>query len=104
MAVSQVDLHGGLRRGPRRALLGPDAPGLSAATIGRLKAAWQQEHARWERRSLKGREYVYLWVDVLERSAAHGEDPRMRLAEQYPVDGVQAFEERRTALAEVAWQ
>ena len=32
------------------ALLGPDAPGLSANTIGRLKAAWQGEMERWQRR------------------------------------------------------
>ena len=34
------------------ALLGRDAPGLSAGTISRLKAVWQEEHARWEKRSL----------------------------------------------------
>ncbi|MDA8364292.1 MAG: IS256 family transposase [Gammaproteobacteria bacterium] len=45
------------------ALLGRDAPGLSAGTVSRLKAAWQQEHARWERRSLANRHDVYLWVD-----------------------------------------
>src|ERR671910_1434696 len=28
-------------------LLGPDAPGLSAATIRRLAEAWQAEHERW---------------------------------------------------------
>lgn len=45
------------------ALLGRDAPGLSASTISRLKAVWQDEHARWERRSLANRHYVYLWID-----------------------------------------
>jgi putative transposase len=45
------------------ALLGVDAPGLSAGTIGRLKMVWQEEHARWERRSLADKRYVYLWVD-----------------------------------------
>jgi len=44
-------------------LLGRDAPGLSASTISRLKTIWQEEHARWERRSLAGNQYVYLWVD-----------------------------------------
>lgn len=34
------------------ALLGHNAPGLSAGTISRLKAAWQHDHARWERRDL----------------------------------------------------
>ena len=45
------------------ALLGRDAPGLSAGTVSRLKAAWATEHQRWGSRSLKGRQYVYLWVD-----------------------------------------
>ena len=41
------------------ALLGRDAPGLSASTISRLKTVWQEEHARWERRSLGTQQYVY---------------------------------------------
>jgi putative transposase len=45
------------------ALLGRDAPGLSASTISRLKEAWQEEHQRWSRRDLSHRHYVYLWVD-----------------------------------------
>ena len=45
------------------ALLGRDAPGLSPGTVSRLKAAWAGEHKRWGSRSLKGRQYVYLWVD-----------------------------------------
>ncbi len=45
------------------ALLGRDAPGLSAGTISRLKTVWTAEHARWERRSLANKQYVYLWVD-----------------------------------------
>ena len=45
------------------ALLGPDAPGLSATTVRRLSEAWQGEHARWQRRDLSARRYVYLWAD-----------------------------------------
>ena len=45
------------------ALLGPDAPGLSATTVRRLTEAWQEEHARWQRRDLSARRYVYLWAD-----------------------------------------
>lgn len=44
-------------------LLGRDAPGLAAATISRLKAVWQDEHAQWERRDLNNKQYVYWWVD-----------------------------------------
>ena len=45
------------------ALLGPDAPGLSATTVTRLKAVWQQEYDAWSRRSLDGKRYVYVWAD-----------------------------------------
>ncbi len=45
------------------ALLGPAAPGLSATTIGRLKAVWQDELAGWEKRDLSARRYVYFWAD-----------------------------------------
>jgi len=45
------------------ALLGREAPGLSAGTISRLKAIWQDEHAQWEQRSLSSKQYVYVWVD-----------------------------------------
>ena len=45
------------------ALLGPDAPGLSASTVRRLVATWQQEHERWQRRDLSTRRYVYVWAD-----------------------------------------
>jgi transposase-like protein len=46
-----------------QALLGPDAPGLSANTVTRLKAAWEEEHRAWSQRSLKGKQYVYVWAD-----------------------------------------
>jgi transposase-like protein len=45
------------------ALLGPDAPGLSATTITRLKAVWEEEYTSWQGRSLAGQRYVYLWAD-----------------------------------------
>ena len=45
------------------ALLGPDAPGLSATTIARLKAAWAEEYERWLRRGLSAKRYVYFWAD-----------------------------------------
>ena len=45
------------------ALLGPEAPGLSATTVRRLTEGWQEEHARWQKRDLSARRYVYLWAD-----------------------------------------
>src|SRR4029450_1537095 len=31
--------------------------------ITRLKEVWQQEFQEWSHRSLKGKEYVYVWAD-----------------------------------------
>ena len=45
------------------ALLGKDAPGLSPSTITRLKETWIEEHARWKKRDLSARRYVYVWAD-----------------------------------------
>ena len=44
-------------------LLGPEAAGFSAATITRLLKVWQEEYDVCRRRSLKGKEYVYIWAD-----------------------------------------
>ena len=45
------------------ALLGSDAPGLSASTVTRLKATWEGDYEAWRMRSLLGKEYVYVWAD-----------------------------------------
>jgi transposase-like protein len=45
------------------ALLGPQASGLSASNIVRLKACWQEEWKDWASRSLKDKMYVYIWAD-----------------------------------------
>ena len=45
------------------ALLGKDAPGLSASTIGRLKEVWRDEHEHWRKRDLSAKRYVYVWAD-----------------------------------------
>jgi putative transposase len=45
------------------ALLGKDAPNLSPSVIARLKGEWEADHARWQRRDLSARRYVYVWAD-----------------------------------------
>jgi transposase-like protein len=45
------------------ALLGPQAKGLSAATVTRLKVVWAEEYDAWSKRSLSGKRYVYVWAD-----------------------------------------
>jgi putative transposase len=44
-------------------LLGAQAKGLSASTISRLKGQWIEEHQQWQKRSLVGKRYVYIWAD-----------------------------------------
>ena len=51
------------------ALLGKDAGGLSASTIGRLKEAWSEEHVRWSKRDLSTKRYVYFWADGIHVQA-----------------------------------
>ncbi len=45
------------------AILGPDAAGLSATTVTRLKQVWEVEYQEWSRRDLAGKRYVYWWAD-----------------------------------------
>jgi putative transposase len=44
-------------------LLGKDAPNLSPSVIARLKETWADDYARWQKRDLSARRYVYVWAD-----------------------------------------
>lgn len=61
------------------ALLGKDAGGLSASTVSRLKEAWSEEHARWSRRDLSAKRYVYFWVDGIHVQARLEDDAQCLL-------------------------
>jgi putative transposase len=61
------------------ALLGPDAGGLSASSIARLKDAWSDEHVRWSKRDLSAKRYVYVWVDGIHVQARLEEDAQCLL-------------------------
>jgi hypothetical protein len=52
------------------ALLGKDAPGLSASNIARLKDVWADEHKAWEKRDLSTKRYVYRSVAPNRRPPA----------------------------------
>jgi len=45
------------------ALLGPNAKGLSAKTVTRLKADWWQDYEAWQKRDLGSRRFRYIWAD-----------------------------------------
>ena len=61
------------------ALLGPDAPGLSATTITRLKADWWDDYERWSKRDLSARRYVYFWADGVYFTPRMDEDRQCML-------------------------
>jgi putative transposase len=44
-------------------LLGENASGLSPSAITRLVSTWSEERSAWKKRSLAGRDYVYVWAD-----------------------------------------
>jgi putative transposase len=44
--------------------------GLSPATVTRLTAQWQGDHASFQDRDLSGTDYVYIWVDGIVRHEA----------------------------------
>ena len=51
------------------ALLGKEAPNLSPSVIGRLKDEWAADYARWQKRDLSARRYVYVWADGVDLQA-----------------------------------
>ena len=57
-----------------QALLGPSATGLSATTITRLVATWQDDYEAWNKRTLEGKRYVYVWADGVHFNVRLEED------------------------------
>jgi transposase-like protein len=59
------------------ALLGEEAvAGFSASTITRLLTIWQEEYRGWRKRSLAGKQYIYIWADGLYFNVRLGDDGR----------------------------
>ena len=44
-------------------LVGPEAKGLSASTVSRLKRSWAQEYQAWREAPLDKDRWVYVWAD-----------------------------------------
>ena len=44
-------------------LVGPDAKGLSASTVSRLKQVWAQQYRDWNEERLDKERWVYVWAD-----------------------------------------
>lgn len=45
------------------ALVGPNAKGLSATTISRLKTDWWHDYGAWQKRDLGTRRFLCIWAD-----------------------------------------
>jgi putative transposase len=56
------------------ALVGPQAEGLSASMVTRLKTVWEEEFKEWNGRSLEGKQYVYVWADGVHFNVRLEED------------------------------
>ncbi len=55
-------------------LVGTDSAGLSPTTVVRLKETWVKEQQEWSRRPLKGKRFVYIWVDAIHFNIRLQED------------------------------
>lgn len=69
--VSTGEMHEALTM-----LVGPEAQGLSASTVARLKYQWGQEYQAWRRQRLDRDQWVYLWVDGIY-SGLRAEDTKL---------------------------
>jgi len=78
-ALPWLYLHGvstGDMREALAALVGPEAKGLSAPVVARLKGRWSQEYKAWRRTPLGKDRWVYMWVDGIY-SGLRAEDERL---------------------------
>jgi len=46
-----------------KVLVGPQAKGLSASTVSRLKQVWAEEYRHWNNERLDKERWVYIWAD-----------------------------------------
>ena len=56
--VSSGEMEGALQ-----VLVGPQAKGLSASTVSRMKKEWGKEYDGWREQRIDQDEWVYIWVD-----------------------------------------
>lgn len=78
-ALPWLYLHGvstGDMREALIALVGPEAKGLSAPVVARLKRRWTEEYKVWRRKPLGKDRWVYVWADGIY-SGLRAEDERL---------------------------
>lgn len=69
-------ISSGEMQGALEVLVGPEAKGLSAATISRLKRTWADEYKCWCDEPLDKNRWVYVWVDGIH-SGLRAEDTKL---------------------------
>ena len=57
-----------------KVLVGPEAAGLSASTVARLKQKWTEEYEVWRDRKWSNDDWVYLWADGIYSGLRSSED------------------------------
>lgn len=57
-------------------LVGPEAKGLSASTVARLKRDWAEEYKAWRQSRLNKDQWIYLWADGIY-SGLRNEDTKL---------------------------
>ena len=60
------------------ALVGPEAKGLSQATVSRLKHRWAAQYDIWRKRDLGGCRWAYVWADGIYSNIRGGQSPVVR--------------------------
>ena len=59
--------------GALEVLLGPQAKGLSASTVSRLKQVCSQDYEAWREKSLADNRWLYLWADGIYSGLRSGD-------------------------------
>ena len=61
-----------------KVLVGPEAEGLSASTVSRLKQCWADEYKQWREKPLHKDQWIYVWADGIH-SGLRGAKPERGL-------------------------
>jgi len=59
-----------------KVLVGPEARGLSASTVARLKQSWSEDYKAWRGQTLDRERWVYIWADGVY-SGLRAEDAKL---------------------------
>lgn len=59
-----------------KVLVGPEAEGLSASTVSRLKQCWADEYKQWREKPLHKDQWIYVWADGIH-SGLRADDTKL---------------------------